>query len=108
MTITRQYCGTGTFDDTNGEGGVLGKDILTQPMVSVYDVAGNCGGGRGVPGINNTNPLQVAFAQRDNVNKFNTAFGNAFVGYDFLPSLTFKTNLGFDLRQNNWAGFNDI
>jgi TonB-linked SusC/RagA family outer membrane protein len=108
LTLARQYGGTGTFDDTNGEGGVLGKDILTQPIVSVYDVAGNFAGGRGVPGINNTNPLQVAFAQKDNVNKFNTAFGNAFASYDILPALVFKTNLGFDLRQNNWTGFNDI
>ncbi|HJQ10968.1 MAG TPA: SusC/RagA family TonB-linked outer membrane protein [Gemmatimonadaceae bacterium] len=108
LTLARQYGGSGTFDDTNGEGGVLGKDILTQPVVSVYDVAGNFGGARGVPGVNNTNPLQVAFAQKDNTTKFGSTFGNAFASYDLLPALTVKTNLGFDLRQNNWSGFNDI
>ncbi|HJQ11160.1 MAG TPA: SusC/RagA family TonB-linked outer membrane protein [Gemmatimonadaceae bacterium] len=108
LTLSRQYGGTGTFDDTNGEGGVLGKDILTQPVVSVYDVAGNFGGARGVPGVNNTNPLQVAFSQKDNITKFNSTFGNTFASYDILPSLTIKTNLGFDLRQNAQSGFNDI
>jgi hypothetical protein len=33
LTLSRQYGGSGTFDDTNGEGGVLGKDILMQPVV---------------------------------------------------------------------------
>ena len=108
LSLARQYGGSGTFDDTNGENGVLGKDILMQPVVSVYDVAGNFGGARGVPGVNNTNSLQQAFAQKDNVGKFNSTFGNAFASYDLLPALTLKTNLGFDLRQNNWSGFNDI
>src|SRR2546423_5338278 len=108
LTLSRQYGGTGTFDDTNGEGGVLGKDILTQPIISVFDVAGNFAGGRGVPGVNNTNPLQVAWSQKDNITKFNSTFGNVFASYDIMPALTFKTNLGFDLRQNSEAGFNDI
>lgn len=108
MSLSRQYGGSGTFDDTNGEGGVLGKDILTQPVISVFDVSGNFAGGRGVPGVNNTNPLQVAWSQRDNVTKFNSVFGNSFASYDILPELTFKTNLGFDLRQNSLSGFNDI
>lgn len=108
LTLSRQYGGSGTFDDTNGENGVLGKDILTQPVIAVFDVMGNFAGGRGVPGVNNTNPLQQAFSQRDNITKFNSTFGNAFASYDLLPSLTFKTNLGFDLRQNSQAGFTDI
>jgi TonB-linked SusC/RagA family outer membrane protein len=108
LTLSRQFGGTGTFDDTNGENGVLGKDILMQPIVSVFDVKGNFAGGRGVPGVNNTNPLQAAWAQRDNITKYNSTFGNAFATYDILPSLTFKTNLGFDLRQNSQAGYNDI
>jgi TonB-dependent starch-binding outer membrane protein SusC len=108
LTLSRQYGGSGTFDDTNGENGVLGKDILIQPVVPIYDVAGNFGGARGIPAVNNTNPLQSAFAQKDNITKFNRVFGNTFAGYDILPALTVKTNLGFDLRQDGNAGFNDI
>src|SRR5438105_3120251 len=108
LTLSRQYGGSGTFDDTNGENGVLGKDILIQPVVSVYDVVGNFGGARGIPAVNNTNPLQYAFSQKDNITKYNRVFGNTFAGYDILPALTIKTNLGFDLRQDGNAGFNDI
>jgi TonB-linked SusC/RagA family outer membrane protein len=108
MTLSRQYGGTGTFDDSNGEGGVLGKDILIQPVVSVFDVAGNFAGGKGVPAVNDNNPLQQAWSQKDNVTKYNQAFGNVYAGLNVLPELTLKTNLGFDLRQNNFQGFNDI
>jgi hypothetical protein len=31
-----------------------------------------------------------------------------YAGLNVLPDLTIKTNLGFDLRQNNFQGFNDI
>ena len=108
LSLSRQFGGTGTFDDNNGEGGVLGKDIMTQPVVPVFDVAGNYGGARGIPGVNNTNPLYVAWFQKDNITKFNSTFGNAFASYDILPALTFKTNLGFDLRHNAQSSFSDI
>src|SRR5256714_13694074 len=108
LTLARQYGGSGTFDNSNGENGVLGKDILIQPVVSVYDVGGNFGGAKGIPAVNNTNPLQYAFAQKDNITKYNRVFGNTFAAYDILPALTFKSNLGFDLRQDGNAGFNDI
>jgi TonB-dependent SusC/RagA subfamily outer membrane receptor len=35
LTVARHYGGTGTFDDASGENGVLGKDILLQPIVPV-------------------------------------------------------------------------
>jgi len=108
LTLSRQYGGSGTFDDTNGEDGVLGKDILMQPVVSVFDVAGNYAGPRGITDANETNPLQQAWWQRDNITKYNSTFGNAFASYDILPALSIKTNLGFDLRQNGWSGFTDI
>ena len=108
LTLSRQYGGTGTFDDSNGENGVLGKDILIQPEISVFDVAGNYAGGKGVPGVNDNNPLYFAWAQKDNVTKYNQTFGNLFAGYNLLTDLSLKTNLGFDLRQNAQSGFNDI
>jgi TonB-linked SusC/RagA family outer membrane protein len=108
LTLSRQYGGTGTFDDSNGEGGILGKDILIQPVISVFDVAGNYAGGKGVPGVNDNNPLYEAWSQKDNVTKYNQTFGNMFAGYNLLADLSLKTNLGFDLRQNAQSGFNDI
>ena len=108
LSLNRHYGGTGTFDDASGENGILGKDILLQPVISVYDIAGNFAGGRGVPAVNSSNPLKNAFDARDNITKENQAFGNMFAGYSFLPELSVRTNLGFDLRQNSFSGFFDI
>ena len=51
LTVARHYGGTGSLEDgvNNGssEGGILGKDILLQPIVPIYDIAGNFGWGGG-------------------------------------------------------------
>src|SRR6266481_4237634 len=108
LTVDRHYGGTGTFDDASGENGVLGKDILIQPIVSVYDIAGNFGGGRGVPGVNSSNPLKNAIDAKDNINKDTKVFGNVFAGLNVSPKFTLKSRLGFNLQQNSFAGYNAI
>jgi TonB-dependent starch-binding outer membrane protein SusC len=108
LSVDRHYGGTGTFDDNSNENGVLGKDILLQPVISVYDINGNFAGGRGVPGVNSSNPLKNAFDAKDNINKDNQVFGNVFAGLSVNPAVTLKTSLGFNLRQNSFAGFTDI
>jgi TonB-dependent SusC/RagA subfamily outer membrane receptor len=106
LTVDRHYGGTGTFDDASGENGVLGKDILLQPIVSVYDVGGNFAGAKGVPAVNSSNPLKNAFDAKDNINKDNQVFGNVFAGLDVNPEFSLKSRLGFNLQQNSFAGFN--
>jgi TonB-linked SusC/RagA family outer membrane protein len=108
LTVDRHYGGTGTFDDASGENGVLGKDILLQPIVSVYDVAGNFAGAKGVPAVNSSNPLKNAFDAKDNINKDNQVFGNVFAGLDLNPQFSLKSKLGFNLRQNSFSGYNAI
>ena len=105
LSVDRRFGGTGTFDDASGENGILGKDILLQPIVSVYDVGGNFAGGRGVPGVNSSNPLKNAFDAKDNINKDNQVFGNVFAGLSVNPAFTLRTSLGFNLRQNSFAGY---
>jgi TonB-dependent starch-binding outer membrane protein SusC len=105
LSVDRHYGGTGTFDDASGENGVLGKDILLQPIVSVYDVGGNFAGAKGVPGVNSSNPLKNAWDAKDNINKDNQVFGNVFAGLDVNPEFSLKSRLGFNLRQNSFAGF---
>jgi TonB-linked SusC/RagA family outer membrane protein len=105
LSVGRHYGGTGTFDDASGENGILGKDILLQPIVPVYDINGNFGGGRGVPGVNSSNPLKNAFDAKDNVTKNNQVFGNVFGGLDITPQFSLKSRLGFDLRQDSFAGY---
>jgi TonB-linked SusC/RagA family outer membrane protein len=105
LSVDRHYGGTGTFNDASGENGVLGKDILLQPIVSVYDITGNFAGARGVPGVNSSNPLKNAFDAKDNVNKDNQVFGNVFAGLDLNPQFSLKSRLGFNLQQNSFAGY---
>jgi TonB-linked SusC/RagA family outer membrane protein len=106
LSLNHQY--GGLPNDDGGENGILGKDILMQPVVSVYDINGNFAGGKGVPAVNDGNPLKQAFDARDNITKQNQVFGNAFAGYDITPAFSFKTRLGFDLRQNSFAGYSGI
>jgi len=100
----------GVTDDPGGyaEDGILGKNILMQPVIPVYDVNGNFAGGKSSGLGNQLNPLKEAFAWRDNVNKNNQIFGNVFGGVDLTKELTFKSTLGFNLGQNSFAGFTPI
>jgi TonB-dependent starch-binding outer membrane protein SusC len=106
LAVSRHFGGTGTFDDASGENGILGKDILLQPIVSVYDISGvNFAGAKGVPGVNSSNPLKNAFDAKDNINKDNQVFGNMFAGFDLNPQFSLKSRLGFNLQQNSFAGY---
>lgn len=106
LSVDRAY--GGIPNDDGGENGVLGKDILLQPVISIYDINGNFAGGKGVPGVNSSNPLKNAFEAKDNISKHNQVFGNVFAGLDVTPQFTLKTRLGFDLRQSSFAGFGGI
>ena len=98
----------GIPDDNGGEGGILGKNILSQPVVAVYDVAGNFASGKAVGLGNNTNPLKSAFEARNNIGKNNRVFGNAFGGLAIMPNLNFRTSLGFNLQNGAGNGYNAI
>lgn len=105
LSLDRRYGGTGTFDDNSNEDGVLGKDILITPLVPIYDINGNFGGGRGIPDVNSSNPLKNAFDAKDNINKDNQVFGNVFAGLSLNPAFTLRTSLGFNVQQNSFDGF---
>jgi TonB-dependent starch-binding outer membrane protein SusC len=105
LSIDRHFGGIPDDPSTGAENGILGKDILLQPVVPVYDVGGNFGGAKGVPAVNSSNPLKNAFDQKDNISKDNQVFGNIFAGYNFTPAATVLSRLGFDVRQNSFTGF---
>ena len=96
----------GGIGDGMGENTIMGKNILSQPIVPVYDVAGNFASGKGNGLGNNTNPLKFAWAGRDNLNRNERVFGNVFAGVDLPASLNFRTTLGFNLGQGGSNGFN--
>jgi TonB-dependent starch-binding outer membrane protein SusC len=104
LSTERSYGGVG--NDDFGEGSILGKNILSQPVVPVYDVAGNFASGKATGLGNNTNPLKAAWAARDNINRWNRVFGNIFGAYDVAAPITLRTQLGFNYGQGGTNGFN--
>jgi len=101
--IERAFGGQG--DDAFGEGGILGKNILMQPVVPVRDVAGNFASGKANTLGNNTNPVQVAYESRNNISKNNRVFGNVFAGYALLPALSVRSRFGFNVGQGSYNGY---
>jgi len=85
-----------------GEGSVLGFAYRIQNIIPVYDEGGNFAGSFGNNLGNGENPVAMAFRAKDNMNRSNFFFGNAFAEYDIIQGLTFRTNFG--LRYENYNG----
>jgi TonB-dependent starch-binding outer membrane protein SusC len=100
----------GLPDDPGGfaEGGVLGKNILMQPVVPVYDIRGNFASGKATTLGNQSNPLKFAWARQFDVNTTDRMFGNVFAGADLGRNVSFKTRFGFNLGQGSFKGFTPI
>ncbi len=90
------------------EGGILGKNILMQPVVPVYDVGGNFAAGKAVGLGNQSNPLKEAWANKDDVGKNIKIFGNVFAGFEITEQLQATTRFGFNLNEQSFSGFNPI
>jgi TonB-linked SusC/RagA family outer membrane protein len=106
VALERSFGGVG--NDDFGEGNILGKNILMQPVVPIYDINGNFASGKAVGLGNNTNPLKFAYEARNNLNKNNRVFGNVFASYELIPSLTARTRFGFNVGQSSFQGYNAI
>jgi TonB-linked SusC/RagA family outer membrane protein len=84
-----------------GEGSVLGFAYRIQNIIPVYDEGGNFAGSYGGYG-NGQNPVAIAYRGKDNKNRSNFFFGNAFAEYDLIPTLTLRSNFG--MRYENYNG----
>lgn len=98
----------GLAADNLGEGNIIGKNILSQPVIPVRDVAGNFASGKAVGLGNNTNPVKVAENGQNNRNRNNRIFGNAFARYAITDGLTANTSLGINAGEGSWRGYNPI
>ena len=98
----------GLGNDAGGETGLIGKNILSQPIVPVRDIQGNFAAGKAPSLGNNSNPLKVAYEARNNLNKNNRIFGNVFAGLNATENLSFRSRLGINAGQSVFAGFNPI
>jgi TonB-linked SusC/RagA family outer membrane protein len=98
----------GLPDDQGGETGLIGKNILSQPVVAIYDAQNNFASGKAVGLGNNTNPLKLAYEGRNNIAANNRVFGNVFSGLTVNPYIALRSSLGFSVNQGTFSGFNPI
>ena len=97
----------GIADDPGGyaEDGILGKNILTQPVIPVLDIGGHFASGKATRLGNQSNPLAYAFNHRDDRNTNGRIFGNVFGGLDVTRRLAAKTRFGFNVGQGSVRTF---
>lgn len=103
LTLEESFGGLG--GDGLGEGNIIGKNILQQPIVPVRDINGNFASGKAVGLGNMTNPLKIAFFDQNDVGKFTRVFGNTFARYDFSEKIQATTRFGFNLGFGQGTNF---
>ncbi|MFA5330106.1 MAG: TonB-dependent receptor [Prolixibacteraceae bacterium] len=96
---------SGGVGDNNDEGNVVSEAYRMQPIVPVYDIAGNFAGTKGDNLGNGANPVAIATRNKDNWGTDLRVLGNAYVKIDFTKDLSFKSLLGVDLNNGRWKTF---
>lgn len=105
VSMDRQLGGIPNDPGGFAEDGIIGKNILMQPIVPVYDIQGNFASGKANLLGNQTNPLKFASGARNNVNRNERIFGNVFVGLDATRDVSLRTSLGFNLGRGGLVFF---
>ncbi len=106
LALERHYGGLPDDPGSYAEDGILGKDILMQPVIPVFDVSGsNFAGGKATTLGNQTNPVKWAATHKDDIQRNLNVFGNAFAGFDFTPQISLRSRLGFSVGENAFQGF---
>jgi TonB-linked SusC/RagA family outer membrane protein len=105
LSLERHYGGMPNDPGGYAEDGILGKNILMQPVIPVYDIRGNFAGGKANTLGNQANPVKFAFMHKDDIGKNLNLFGNVFGGLDLTQALSLRTRLGFSTGQNSFAGY---
>jgi len=100
----------GGMGDPGGyaEDGIMGKNILMQPIVPIYDVGGNFAAGKAVGLGNQANPLKAAWADKDDLGKNLKLFGNAFAGFRLTDAMQVQTRFGFNRLEQEQFGYDPI
>jgi len=105
IALSRERFYGGLDDNALGENNIIGKNMLQQPVVPVYDVGGNFASGK-APGLgNSTNPLKVASVGKGNVTTTDRVFGNAFAAVDAGGGFALKTQFGIDVARAEFNGY---
>lgn len=92
-----------------GEGGFIGKNILMQPVIPVYDIGGNFASGKATTLGNQSNPLKQAYMDRNSPSNNNQLFGNVFGRLNLMEdNLLVTSRLGFNLSEFATRGFSNV
>jgi TonB-linked SusC/RagA family outer membrane protein len=117
LSLQESYGGRG---DGGGEGGIMGKNILMQPVIPVYTIRGeelkaagedpgpHFASGKCVTCGNNSNPLKSAWAGKDNKYKQTVLFGNVFAVADVTDQLALRSSLGFNISSASQTSYSWI
>ena len=105
IAVSREQHYGGLDDDALGENNIVGKNIFEQPVVPIYDIAGNFASGKALGLGNATNPLKIAQTSQHNLTTNDRIFGNVFGAFDAARSLSLNTRFGFNLGQGSFKGF---
>jgi TonB-linked SusC/RagA family outer membrane protein len=98
--------GTYGFGGSMGEGSVVHNIMLAQPVIPVHDIDGYYASGKAVTLGNFTNPVRLAYYNKDNITTYNVMVGNVYAAVDIIEGLQFKSNLGFYIYSDLFKGFN--
>jgi TonB-linked SusC/RagA family outer membrane protein len=83
------------------EGNPISFSYRIQPIIPVFDIAGNYGGGRGANLGNSANPYANLDRRKNGREKRVGVIGSVYTEFDFLRYLTFRSNLGMDFGNNS-------
>jgi TonB-linked SusC/RagA family outer membrane protein len=105
LAVDRHRGGMTDDPDDYVEDGIMGKNILMQPVVPVYDINGNFAGSKAKTLGNGSSPLKAAYMAKDDYTNNDQVFGNVFAGLDVTPQASFRTRLGFNVAQRRSNNF---
>lgn len=83
------------------EGNPIAFSYRQQPIIPVFDIAGNYAGSRGANLGNASNPYANLDRRKNGSEKRIGVIGSVYAEVDFLRYLTFRSNLGIDYGNGN-------
>lgn len=95
----------GAFRNEDTEGNAIFMALRMQPIVPVYDVAGNFAGTLGSNLGNAKSPVASLFRGKDNGYRDFKVFGNAYAELDLFQGLTARSSFGLDMTIANGRYF---
>lgn len=87
------------------EGNEISQTYRTQPIVPVYDIMGNWGGGAGARLGQGSNPVARQIRSKDNRGHQWDVVGNVYAEVDILKGLTARTSFGGTLNNGYYYFF---